>query len=89
MIYAANRRIAQAVLDARKDGVDMLAPSEEIEAIIKFLMNNEKRNEKPQKFVGNFAIGNEKWDGKGTAPASFAKYLNENEEHTLEDLRVS
>lgn len=88
VISAANRRIAQVVIDARKEGVDMAAPNEEIEAVIKILMNNEKRNEKPQKIVGNFAIGNEKWDGKGTAPASFAKYLNENENHSLEDLRV-
>lgn len=91
LISTANLEMARIVLNTRKQGLDMDAPNKDIEAAVQWLMDNESSVKSPRQSAANasYMLNGEPWNGKGHAPASYAKFLRENEDKTLDDLRVS
>lgn len=90
LISTANLEMARIVLNTRKQGLDMDAPNKDIEAAVQWLMDNESSVKSSRQTAPNasYMLNGEHWNGKGHAPASFAKFLRENEDKTLDDLRV-
>lgn len=87
-----NRKIAEAILSARDLGVNMDAPNNEVADLIGIILDDRARksNRKPNGYEGKkYVLNGESWDGVGHAPASFAKWLNEDENRSIEDLAVS
>lgn len=92
VISTANRKIAEAIFAARKEGVQMPAPNSEVEELIEIISRETKRDqkaEKPRMVEGFYKLKDEKWDGSGQMPASFTAYLKEDESHDLLDLKVA
>ncbi len=90
-ISAANIKIARIIVETRQAGVDMDSPSKEIDAAIAWVIENDSKPKRQAKgeVNGSYELKGEKWNGVGHAPASFSKYLQQNENHSLDDLRVN
>jgi hypothetical protein len=90
-ISSANIEIAHIILKTRQAGVDMDSPSKEIDVAIAWVIENDSKPKKQAKgeLNGIYELQGEKWNGVGHAPASFSKYLQQNENHSLDDLRVN
>jgi len=90
IISAANIEIARVIVRTREQGIDMAAPTKEIESAIQWVIENDNKPKRQAKTEPNatYKLGNEEWNGKDHAPASFSKYLAGNENRSLEDLRV-
>lgn len=90
VVDKANRRMAEAILDARDQGVNMPSPTPEIEAYVQAIIDSKVRAGKRPKLVIHHRLPTgEMWDGVGHPPAEFSKYLNENPDLTIDDLRVA
>jgi hypothetical protein len=91
IVSAANIKIARVIIETRNQGVQMDAPTKEIESAIQWVMENDRKPKTPSKAEPNvtYRLGKEEWNGVGHAPAGFSKYLNQNENHSLDDLRVN
>ncbi|MDQ2077367.1 hypothetical protein [Marinimicrobium sp. ABcell2] len=88
VVSEANRKIAEAILSARKSGVSMKAPNEEVESWIERLSRTTTTAAKGEVPSGVYEYNGEQWQGDGHMPASFTRYLKESDSHSLEDLRV-
>src|SRR6188474_1211 len=88
IISAANIDIARIILNTRKQGIDMPSPTKEIEAAVQWVIENDNKPKRPTKVEpdATYQLQGEKWNGKGHAPASFSKFLLENEDNSLDDL---
>lgn len=88
---SANRKIAEAILSARDLGVDMEAPNDEVAHYISIILDERERSKNRKNSLGSnniYKLGDERWDGKGTAPASIIKWLDEDENRTIDQLLV-
>lgn len=72
----ANKKIAYAIMEARLSGIDMPAPSKEIEALIDKLTleaaTSKSTKKKPVEQM--YELDGERWNGVGHPPAAFIKY---------------
>lgn len=84
--HTANKKIALAILEARRNGIDMEAPNKEIAQLMKELSTVPARIKTPCK--GVYVLNGERWDGTGHPPATFIRYCKENDAD-LEDLRIA
>lgn len=91
LISEANIKIARIIVETRAQGIHMTAPNKEIDAAIAWVIENDSKPKRQAKgeVNGNYELNGEKWNGFGHAPASFSKYLQQNENHSLDDLRVN
>lgn len=90
LIEKANWKIAETIYEARfVNGVDYPRQSKEIEAYVEAYAENKNRSlvRKIERGIHRLPDGIT-WDGKGHPPAEFTKYLIENPEKTIDDLRV-
>ena len=88
IVYEANRKIAEAVLEAREKGVQMPA-SPEVESLIDEITAQRTRRKTPGRYAGNsYMLNGEPWDGNGQMPASYAKWLAEDEKRDVFSLKV-
>lgn len=89
IVDGANRKMAEAILEARDAGVFMPSPTKEIESYVQAIIDSKVRAGKRQKSSGLYKLPNgEKWDGVGHPPAIFSKYLSENPDKTIDDLKI-
>lgn len=91
IITSANIEIARIIVKTRNQGIHMASPSKEIDAAIQWVIDNDNKPKKLQKAEPNvtYKLGKDEWNGVGHAPAAFSQYLNKNENHSLDDLRVT
>jgi|SRR6187431_2299153 len=91
IISSANIDIARIILKTRQQGIDMPSPTKEIEAAVQWVIENNNKPKRPSKAEPDaiYELQGEKWNGNGHAPASFSKFLLDNENNSLDDLRVS
>ncbi len=89
IVDGANRKMAEAILEARDAGVFMPSPTPVIESYVQAIIDSKVRAGKRQKSIGLYKLPNgDKWDGVGHPPANFSKYLNENPDKSIDDLKV-
>lgn len=87
---SANRKMAEIVLEARDQGVNMPSPNTEIESYVQALIESKVRAGKRERVISKHALPTgETWDGIGHIPAEFSKYLVENPDVTIDDLKVA
>ena len=88
IVYEANRKIAEAVLEAREKGVQMPA-SPEVESMIDEIIAQRARRKPNSRYAGSsYMLNGEPWDGNGQMPASYAKWLAEDEKRDVLSLKV-
>lgn len=88
IVYEANRKIAEAVLEAREKGVQMPA-SPEVESLIDEITAQRARRKTNGRYAGSsYMLNGEPWDGNGQMPASYAKWLAEDEKRDVLSLKV-
>lgn len=89
IVYEANRQIAEVVIDARSKGVPMPA-SAEVESIIDELTRQRARRKSNGRYAGStYSLNGEIWDGEGQPPASYSRWLAEDDTRDLVSLKIT
>lgn len=90
----ANRKMAEAIMEALDDGVHIESPNPEITALLDQMKAARERQigrvSSLGKQKGNlYRLDGEEWRGNGHMPASFVKWIDEDDSRSIEDLRVA
>lgn len=84
------RQMAEAILNARKSGVSIPAPGPEVEDWLTRLESQANRQQDRTRDIHQFGymLDGEYWDGRGHMPASFVRWLKEDEARELGDIAI-
>lgn len=91
VIDTANRRFADVIFEARNSGVDIEPPNAEVAQYLSILISKKSSPGSRNQPIGLFRLpdGGEEWNGAGHMPPAFTKYLLENKDKEIFDLKVN